>query len=373
VLDSFVKRFGKPMPLRSNQAVMLVLVAYAFSPQCLTVVNFLRHAVGIQIGLLTMKLRAPGKLNLTDPEYRWENRPTPTGGSPAALPVRNLVVSLSFTDWKSCWPRWMAHRKVELGVLWVNEHAMIETGTGVWVGVQDAGWVGYGIIYRDASPTAGMEPGEREETVQFPVAWQWLAPAGDLLKLAGFLPAPVAVYELAKAHQPELLRATVGISQSKPIDRAAEPRISPAPSLAAPLRSDTRKWSVSRGSSEFLTERRKRAFALFELGNSPAAVAKELKVSIQSASRWAKLRAGAAKDSCPTQAPPGRRSAIGVADQEILRQALKEPPPVMENAGAGQSRWTAENFQRFIMAKFQINYSLSHCYRLLRTLGRVRD
>lgn len=372
VLESFEKRFGRTIPVRSNQSVMLVLVAYSFSPQCLTVVNFLRHAVGIQIGLLTMKLRAPGALNRTPPEYRWECRPTPTGGSPAALPVRNLVVTLNRTEWKSCWPQWMAHRKVEFDVVWINEHAMVETGTGVWVGVQDEGWVGYGIIYRDASSTAGLEPGEVGETVQFPVAWQWLAPAGDLLKLTDFLPAPVAVYELDKAHQPELLRATVGIAQSKQVDRAAETRINPAPSLAAPLCSDTRKWSVSRGSSEFIAERRKRAFALFELGNSPTAVAKELKVSIQSASRWAKLHTGAAKDSSPTQARPGRRSAMGVAEQELLRQALREPPPAMEGVQASQLRWTAENLQHFILAKFQIHYSLPHCYRLLRSLSRVR-
>lgn len=370
VLDSFVERFGKPMPIRSNHSVMLVLVAYAFSPQCLTVVKFLRHAVGIQIGLLTMKLRVPGALNRTLPEYHWECRPTPTGGSPAALPVRNLVVSLNRTERKSRWPEWMARRKVELDVLWVNEHAMIETGTGVWVGVQNEGWVGYGIIYRDASQTTGMEPGEDGETVQFSVAWQWLAPAGELVKLPDFCPTSVAVYELDQALQPELLRATVGIAQSEQVDRAPAPQINPAPSLAAPLRSGTRKWSVSRGSPEFIAERRKRAFALFELGNSPTAVAKELKVSIQSASRWAKLHASTAKNPAPTPARPGRQSAMGVTDQEILRQALKEPPPAME--GAGQSRWTAENLQHFIKEKFQIRYSRSHCYRLLRSLSRVR-
>jgi len=372
VLDSFVERFGQTIPVCSNQSVMLVLVAYAFSPQCLTVVNFLRHAVGIQIGLLTMKLRVPGALNRTLPEFHWECRPTPTGGSPAALPIRNLVVSLNRTEWKSRWPQWLARRMVELDVFWVNEHAMIETGTGVWVGVQNKGWVGYGIIYRDASLTADMGQGHGGETVQFPVAWQWLAPTGNLLKLADFCPASVAVYELDQAHQPELLLATVGIAQSEQVNRAPEPPVNPAPSLAAPLRTGTRKWSVSRGSPEFIAERRKRAFALFELGSSPTAVAKELKVSIQSASRWAKLHTSTTKSPAPTQARPGRQSAMGVTDQELLRQALKEPPPAMEGAEAGQSRWTAENLQHFIKEKFQIHYSRSHCYRLLRSLSRVR-
>lgn len=114
--------------------------------------------------------------------------------------------------------------------------------------------------------------------------------------------------------------------------------------------------------AEALKERRLEARRLLDEGVAQAEVARRLKVSRQSVSRWAEQpRRALAKVK-----RQGRRSRFDAAARTKLRTALLAGPVA---AGFAGELWTVPRVRELIVQRFGQRFSQVHVWRLLGQLG----
>ena len=115
-----------------------------------------------------------------------------------------------------------------------------------------------------------------------------------------------------------------------------------------------------------MQKRRLRAAKLFEDGLSPAEVARRLKVSRQSATRWRKLLKDNGTQGLRSKGVAGRKPALSREHKRELAATLKKGPLA---AGYRTDLWTLPRVAALIRAKFGVRYHSGHCWHLLRRMG----
>ena len=114
--------------------------------------------------------------------------------------------------------------------------------------------------------------------------------------------------------------------------------------------------------AEALQERRLEARRLLDEGLTQAEVARRLKVSRQSVSRWAELP----RRELAKLKRQGRRSSFDEAARAKLRAALLAGP---QAAGFSGELWTVPRVRQLIAQRFGHRFSQVHVWRLLGQLG----
>lgn len=126
-----------------------------------------------------------------------------------------------------------------------------------------------------------------------------------------------------------------------------------------------------------LGERRREAMTLLDEGMSQADVARELSVTRQTVSRWARLQEAYPDDQ------PWRRRALGrpqgltdeqktalvrlLADRYVIESGVRGPGPTRRTV-AKPARWTLARVGGLLEAEFGISYSLAHVKTILAGL-----
>jgi transposase len=114
--------------------------------------------------------------------------------------------------------------------------------------------------------------------------------------------------------------------------------------------------------AEVLKTRRVEARRLLDEGVAQAEVARRLKVSRQSVSRWAQLP----KAELAKVRRQGRKSQLDADKCAKLRTALLAGAPA---AGFANELWTVPRVRQLIRQRFGLRFSTVHVWRLLRQLG----
>ena len=126
--------------------------------------------------------------------------------------------------------------------------------------------------------------------------------------------------------------------------------------------------------AEALRERRLKARRMLDEGLAQAEVARRLKTTRQSVSRWAlQPRRELAKVR-----RQGRKSQFDQAKRSKLKAALLAGP---QQAGFATELWTVPRVRQYIAQRFNQRFSAVHVWRLLgqlgfspqRTVGRARE
>jgi transposase len=126
--------------------------------------------------------------------------------------------------------------------------------------------------------------------------------------------------------------------------------------------------------AEVLKTRRLEARRLLDEGVGQAEVARRLKISRQSVSRWERLKPRA----LATVRRQGRKSKFDDQKRSKLRTLLLAGPRA---AGFANELWTVPRVRRVILLRFGQRFSTVHVWRLLRQLafspqrpeGRARE
>lgn len=108
------------------------------------------------------------------------------------------------------------------------------------------------------------------------------------------------------------------------------------------------------------------AARLYEKGLSQAAIAKELRVSRQSVSRWCETLKEAGRTGLRKAGRAGRKSKLCARDLRKLEQRLKKGP---EELGYSTSLWTAARVGKLIEEISGVRFHVAHVWRILRQLG----
>lgn len=114
--------------------------------------------------------------------------------------------------------------------------------------------------------------------------------------------------------------------------------------------------------AEVLKIRRLEARRLLDEGVAQAEVARRLKISRQSVSRWARLK----PRELAKVRRQGRKSKFDDAKRSKLRTALLAGP---QAAGFANELWTVPRVRQVILQRFGQRFSTVHVWRLLRQLG----
>ncbi len=114
-----------------------------------------------------------------------------------------------------------------------------------------------------------------------------------------------------------------------------------------------------------LQSRRMHAARLLKKGVPQAEVARELGVSRQSVSAWAKKLEAEGREGLKAK-PLGRPGSFDKAARRELARLLKQGAVV---AGFPTELWTLPRIQALIEERFGLRYSEVHVWRLLREMG----
>ena len=114
--------------------------------------------------------------------------------------------------------------------------------------------------------------------------------------------------------------------------------------------------------ADALKRRRLEARRLLDEGCSQAEVARKLKTSRQSVSRWAQMPRG----ELERVRPQGRKSSLGEKERAKLKALLLSGP---EAAGLTCELWTVPRVRQVMAAEFGHRFSNVHVWRLLRQIG----
>jgi len=114
--------------------------------------------------------------------------------------------------------------------------------------------------------------------------------------------------------------------------------------------------------AEALKARRLEARRLLDEGVAQAEIARRLKTSRQSVSRWAQ-RPKAELGQVRRQ---GRKSKLGEADRTKLKATLLAGPTA---AGLSGELWTVPRVRQVLATRFGQRFSTVHVWRVLRQLG----
>jgi putative transposase len=115
-----------------------------------------------------------------------------------------------------------------------------------------------------------------------------------------------------------------------------------------------------------MQKRRLQAAKLFDDGVSPAEVARRLKVSRQSATRWRQMFKANGKDALRSKGVAGRKPALDREQSRELAATLKKGPLA---AGYRTDLWTLPRVAALIRGRFGVRYHSGHCWHLLRRMG----
>jgi transposase len=126
--------------------------------------------------------------------------------------------------------------------------------------------------------------------------------------------------------------------------------------------------------STVLQARRMQARALLDEGVTQAEVARQLKTSRQSVSRWARQP----RRELAKVRRQGRKSRLSETQSRQLRAALLAGP---QPAGFATELWTVPRVRQLMVQRFGLRFSTVHVWRLLgqlgfspqRTVGRARE
>lgn len=121
--------------------------------------------------------------------------------------------------------------------------------------------------------------------------------------------------------------------------------------------------SAARRDFEGMEKRRRRAARLFERGATQAGVARELKVSRQSVSRWyADWQSGGTK-ALKAAGRAGRMPRLSEAQIRQIDRALRKGPRAH---GFATDLWTLDRVAAVIEAETGVGYHPGHVWKLLR-------
>ena len=121
-----------------------------------------------------------------------------------------------------------------------------------------------------------------------------------------------------------------------------------------------------KGSSAVLEQRRLHAVAMLKQGMRPAAVAKALKTSQASVSRWrAAMLEGGAK-ALAAKPVPGRPLKLGLTQRQRIGELLLKGPA---HWGYETELWTLQRVADVIERTFEVRYHPSQAWRILLSLG----
>ncbi|WP_114810100.1 helix-turn-helix domain-containing protein [Paraburkholderia kururiensis] len=117
-----------------------------------------------------------------------------------------------------------------------------------------------------------------------------------------------------------------------------------------------------------LSERRRVAMTLLEEGVSQADVARELAVSRQTVSRWAKLREEYPDEEAWRRRPLGRPGGLSEEKKNVLARMLINSY-ILEYGTEYAAPWTLARVARMIAAEFGVSYSLVQVRNILAGLA----
>ncbi len=129
---------------------------------------------------------------------------------------------------------------------------------------------------------------------------------------------------------------------------------------------------ATRRDFDALSDRRREAMTLLDEGMSQSDVARELSVSRQTVSRWAKLKAAYPDDEPWRKRPLGRPGALS-DEQKMAFARLLANSYVREFGPRGRSapkrvRWTLARVAGLLEAEFGVSYSQAHVRNILTGL-----
>jgi len=115
-----------------------------------------------------------------------------------------------------------------------------------------------------------------------------------------------------------------------------------------------------------LERRRMEAVKLLKKDLNQSEVARRLKVSHQTVSRWAKSIAENGARGLAKAGRAGRKPRLNQTDLRSLEEQLQKGP---EALGYETPLWTAKRVRRLIERDFKIRYHAGHVWKILRGLG----
>jgi transposase len=110
--------------------------------------------------------------------------------------------------------------------------------------------------------------------------------------------------------------------------------------------------------------RRRKGMRMLARGVAQAEVARVLEVSRQTASSWARKRAG--DPQAWRRKPLGRPSGLGAAQKKALGKALLAGAVANDFA---TELWTLARVAKWLEREFGVTYSTVHVWRILREMG----
>jgi transposase len=115
-----------------------------------------------------------------------------------------------------------------------------------------------------------------------------------------------------------------------------------------------------------LERRRMAAMRLLRKDLNQSEVARRLKVSHQTVSRWAQVAATEGTKGLAQAGRAGRKPQLSAKDIRRLEAQLQKGP---EALGYATPLWTAQRVRRLIERDFQVRYHAGHVWKILRRLG----
>lgn len=121
-----------------------------------------------------------------------------------------------------------------------------------------------------------------------------------------------------------------------------------------------------KGSAAELEQRRRHAIALLAQGVKPATVARALKTSRASVSRWKQAHERGGEAALVAKPHPGRRPKLTPAQRKRLAKLLLQGPA---KHGYGTDLWTLVRVAEVIAVNFGVEYDPSGVWHVLRSMG----
>lgn len=121
-----------------------------------------------------------------------------------------------------------------------------------------------------------------------------------------------------------------------------------------------------KGSSAVLERRRLDAVAMLKQGMMPAAVARTLKVSAASVSRWQNAMLDGGAKALAAKPVPGRPLKLDLGKRQRIGDLLCKGP---KHFGFETELWTLERVGEVIERTFDVSYHPSQVWRILLSLG----
>lgn len=116
------------------------------------------------------------------------------------------------------------------------------------------------------------------------------------------------------------------------------------------------------GSYKALERRRRKAVALARRGQSPSAIAKELRVDRKSIYRWLAM-AKEGEKGLAAKPHPGRPRKLTDAQHAKLARLLKKGP--LAN-GWPSGRWTAKRVAELVWKHFKVKHHVEHVRHIVK-------